>query len=229
MLPIGDSEPNRYGSYPVMTLTLIIVNSLILFWELTLSPLQLFVVFRLFGSTPSLLWAREGAGMISTLTSMFLHGGLYHLLSNMLFLWVFGRRVEDACGPGRFLLYYLLSGTLADLITALAMPKMPIPGIGASGAIFGIMGAYLLLYPGGRIRTLWLINLVPAAWPRIRAFWIIVYYLISQIPPALDSYLNGVQYGIGYWAHLGGFSACIFILLFLKPQAYARFMSNVPV
>ena len=87
------------------------------------------------------------------MTSIFLHGDPFHLIGNMLFLWVFGRRVEDACGPTRFLLFYLLAGTSADLITALVLPSEDIPGIGASGAIFGVMGAYLLLFPDGRIRT----------------------------------------------------------------------------
>jgi membrane associated rhomboid family serine protease len=228
MLPINDTEPNRYGSFPVMTLTLIAINTLVLIGEISLPEPSLRVVIRVFGSTPSLLWAREGAGMISTITSMFLHGGLFHLASNMLFLWVFGRRVEDACGPGRFLLYYLLSGASADLITAIAQPRMSIPGIGASGAIFGVLGAYFLLFPGGRIRTLWFIYFIPA-WPKIPAFWFILYYLVIQIPPALNSYLNGVQYGVGYWAHLGGFFACIFVPLFLKPEAFARYMSNVSV
>jgi membrane associated rhomboid family serine protease len=228
MLPLNDTEPNRYSPVPFITLGLILVNTLILIWELSLPEEYLRVVFWIFGSTPSQMWSREGAGMISTITSMFLHGGIFHLVSNMLFLWVFGRRVEDACGPGRFLLYYLLAGTTSDLITALALPHMSIPGVGASGAIFGVMGAYFVLFPGGRIRTLWFISFVPT-WPKFRAFWFVLYYLIIQIPPALNSYLNGVQYGIGYWAHLGGFFACIFIPLFLRPEAFARFMSNVPV
>lgn len=228
MFPINDSEPNRYSSFPLMTVSLIVVNTFILIWELSLPMPMLRVVFYFFGSTPSFVWAREGAGMISTITSMFLHGGIYHLVGNMLFLWVFGRRVEDACGPMRFLLFYLLAGTSADLMTALAQPHMDIPGIGASGAIFGVMGAYLLLFPGGRIRTIWFISFIPT-WPQIRAFWFVLYYLVIQIPPAIDSYMNGVQYGVGYWAHLGGFFACIFIPLFMKPEAFARYMSNVSV
>jgi membrane associated rhomboid family serine protease len=211
-----------------MTIGLIAVNTAVLIWELSLSPSSLNFVFRFFGSTPSYIWSREGAGMISTITSMFLHGGIFHLASNMLFLWVFGRRVEDACGPMRFLIFYLLAGTSADLMTALATPHSSIPGIGASGAIFGVMGAYLILFPGGRIRTLWFITFIPT-WPRIRAFWFVLYYLISQIPPAYDSYMHGVQYDVGYWAHLGGFFACVFIPLFMKPEAFARYMSNVPV
>ena len=228
MLPLNDTESNRYSFFPFMTLALIAVNTFILIWELYLPEYYLRMVFWIFGFTPSLTWAREGAGMISVLTSTFLHGGIFHLVSNMLFLWVFGRRVEDACGPGRYLVFYLLAGTTASLMTALALPHMEIPGIGASGAIFGVMGAYFVLFPGGRIRTLWFISIIPT-WPKIRAFWFVLYYLIIQIPPALDSYLNGVEYGTGYWAHLGGFFACIFIPLFLRPEAFARYMSNVSV
>ena len=228
MLPLNDTESNRYSFFPFMTLALIVVNTFILIWELYLPEYYLRMVFWIFGFTPSLTWAREGAGMISVLTSTFLHGGTFHLVSNMLFLWVFGRRVEDACGPGRFLVFYLLAGTTASLMTALALPHMEIPGIGASGAIFGVMGAYFVLFPGGRIRTLWFISIIPT-WPKIRAFWFVLYYLVIQIPPALDSYLNGVEYGTGYWAHLGGFFACIFIPLFLRPEAFARYMSNVSV
>jgi len=228
MLPLNDTESNRYSFFPFMTLALIAVNTFILIWELYLPEYYLRMVFWIFGFTPSLTWAREGAGMISVITSTFLHGGIFHLVSNMLFLWVFGRRVEDACGPGRFLVFYLLAGTTASLMTALALPHMAIPGIGASGAIFGVMGAYFVLFPGGRIRTLWFISIIPT-WPKIRAFWFVLYYLIIQIPPALDSYLNGVEYGTGYWAHLGGFFACIFIPLFLRPEAFARYMSNVSV
>lgn len=228
MLPLNDTEPNRYSSFPFMTLALIVVNTLVLIWELSLPEEGLWAVFWILGFTPSMIWAREGAGVISVITSTFLHGGIFHLVSNMLFLWVFGRRVEDACGPGRYLVYYLLAGTTASLMTALALPHMDIPGIGASGAIFGVMGAYFVLFPGGRIRTLWFITFIPT-WPKIRAFWFVLYYLAVQIPPAFNSYLHGVEYDVGYWAHLGGFFACIFIPLFLRPEAFARYMSNVSV
>ena len=228
MLPLNDTEPNRYSAIPFMTITLIVVNALILIWELTLPTDRLRGVFWVFGITPSLIWARQGAGIISGITCMFLHGGISHLVGNMLFLWVFGRRVEDACGSGRFLVFYLLAGTTASLMTALTQPHEAIPGIGASGAIFGIVGAYFVLFPGGHIRTLWFISFIPT-WPKIRAFWFVLYYLLIQIPPAIDSYMNGVQYGTGYWAHLGGFFACIFIPLFLRPEAFARYLSDVPV
>jgi membrane associated rhomboid family serine protease len=228
MLPLNDTEPNRYSEFPYMTVTLIVVNALILVWELTLPADTLHGMIWTFGITPSLIWARQGAGIISAMTCMFLHGGISHLLGNMLFLWVFGRRVEDACGSVRFLFFYLLAGTTASLMTALTQPHETIPGIGASGAIFGVVGAYFVLFPSGHIRTLWFISFIPT-WPKIRAFWFVLYYLLIQIPPAIDSYMNGVQYGTGYWAHLGGFFACIFIPLFLRPEAFARYLSDVPV
>jgi membrane associated rhomboid family serine protease len=228
MLPLNDTEPNRYSSFPYMTVSLIVVNALILVWELTLPMDTLHGMIWTFGITPSLIWARQGAGIISAITSMFLHGGIPHLVGNMLFLWVFGRRVEDACGSGRFLVFYLLAGTTASLMTALTQPHEAVPGIGASGAIFGIVGAYFVLFPSGYIRTVWFISFIPT-WPKIRAFWFVLYYLLIQIPPAIDSYMNGVQYGTGYWAHLGGFFACIFIPLFLRPEAFARYLSDVPV
>lgn len=228
MLPINDTEPNRYSRSPYMTMMLIAANTAILIWEMTLPISDLRNVFRTFGSTPSLIWSMQGGGIISSMTCMFLHGGVGHLLGNMLFLWVFGRRVEDACGAGRYLVFYLLAGTTASFITALTQPHESIPGIGASGAIFGVMGAYFVLFPGGRIRTLWFITFIPT-WPKIRAFWFVLYYLLIQIPPAVDTYMNGVQYGTGYWAHLGGFFACIFIPLFMRPEAFARYMSDVPV
>jgi membrane associated rhomboid family serine protease len=228
MLPLNDTEPNRYSIFPFMTLFLIVTNTAIMIWELSLPPDLLNIIFWVFGITPALIMAREGAGAISSITSMFMHIDIFHLLSNMLFLWVFGRRVEDACGPLRFLLYYLLAGTTASLLTTLVLPDMEIPGIGASGAISGVMGAYLMLFPAGRIRTLVFIFIVPT-WPRIRAAWFLLYFLIIQIPPALDIYLTGANYGIGYWAHLGGFFACFFVLLFLRPEAFARYLSDVPV
>lgn len=166
--------------------------------------------------------------MISNITSMFLHGGLMHLVGNMLALWVFGRRVEDACGPWRFLAFYLLAGTGANILYALVQKEELLPGIGASGAIFGVMGAYLLLYPGGRIRTLVMLGFVPV-WPRIRAFWVVLYFVGIQIIPALNILLNKASYSVNHWAHLGGFFSSVLILLFIRPAAFARYLSDTPV
>lgn len=228
MLPINDTEPNRYTHFPYMTVFIIFINSVILFVTPMLANLSggYWSFYIKYGFSPQLVYSMQGSGMLSSITAMFLHGGFGHLFSNMTAFWVFGRRVEDACGPWRFLVFYLLAGVCGDFMTAVVHgPNYLIPGIGASGAIFGIMGAYLLLYPGGRIRTLVFITIIPA-WPRIRAFWIAFYFVGLQIIPALDVLFNKVDYNVGYWAHLGGFISAIFVFLFLRPEAFARYISD---
>ncbi len=228
MFPLNDTEPNRYSLFPFMTVLLIAANVLVLALEPSLPAQEQRLYYLTFGFTPLLIWNRIGGGVVSNLTAMFLHGGWFHLASNMFALWVFGRRVEDACGPWRFLLFYLFAGTCAHLATALVMKDSSIPSIGASGAVFGVMGAYLLMFPGGRIRTLILIEIVPI-WPKLRAVWVVLYFLVLQIPPALDIFLNDADYGIGYWAHLGGFFASAAVFLFLRPEAFARYLSDTAV
>jgi len=228
MFPINDTEPNRYSPFPVMTVFLIVANALILFQEFFWMRADPFFINR-YGSTPAFILARFGPGAVTAITSMFLHADIFHLFSNMLALWVFGRRVEDACGSVRFLFFYLLCGVAANILSTIVRAGAPIPGIGASGAVFGVMGAYLILYPGGRIRTLIFVWGPVIAWPRIRAFWVVLYFFALQIIPAIDILLSKAEYYIGYWAHLGGFFASITILLFLRPEAFARYMSDVEV
>lgn len=228
MIPLNDTEPNRYSFFPIATVTLIIVNCFIFYLEVFVVGDNYWPFFMKYAATPRILLSAQGAGALSNVTSMFLHGGLSHLLGNMLALWVFGRRVEDACGSIRFLAFYLLAGTCATILFTVVQPDSVIPGIGASGAIFGVMGAYLLLYPGGRIRTLVLFSFVPL-WPRIRAIWIVLYFIGIQIIPAIQILLRKADYSINHWAHLGGFFSAIFILLFLRPEAYARYVSDTSV
>jgi membrane associated rhomboid family serine protease len=227
MLPLNDTEPNRYSFFPIITILLIVVNCFIFFIEPRIVD-DYWSFYMKYGTTPALIRATRGGGALSNITTMFLHGDLFHLLGNMLPLWVFGRRVEDACGPWRYIVYYLLAGTWANILEILVSGDSPIPSIGASGAIFGLMGAYLLLYPGGRIRTLVFLNIIPL-WPRIRALWVVLYFFGLQIIPAVQVLLNDVHYQVSYWAHLGGFFSAIFILLFLRPEAYARYFSDVSV
>src|SRR6266496_5122012 len=189
MIPLNDTESNRYSFFPVMTVLLIVVNCFIYYVEIFVIGDKYWPFFMKYAVTPHLILSPQGAGALSSITAMFLHGSLFHLLGNMLPLWVFGRRVEDACGPWRFLAFYLLAGTWAHVLFILVQSDSRIPGIGASGAIFGVMGAYLLLYPGGRIRTLVFISIVPL-WPRIRAFWIVLYFIGIQILPAIEILLK---------------------------------------
>lgn len=229
MFPLNDTEANRYGRYPVMVLALIVVNCLVFGLEILLMfqnngdvmPLML-----RFGVIPAAVLARQGAGGLSAVTQMFLHAGFVHLFGNMLGLWVYGRRVEDACGPWRFLLFYLTSGVFAVVVYTLARADSTIPGIGASGAIFGVMGAYLILYPTGRIRTLILVGIVPV-FVKLRAYWLILYFLGIQLLPAIRTLLNSQSYQVAHWAHLGGFIGCLTIFLFLRPDAFRRYRNDM--
>jgi len=226
MFPLNDTEPSRYSGVPFMTLTLILVNLLVMcvewvvFWD---NPHYIY----LYGSTPHLILTRQGGGALSSVTSTFLHGGLLHLVGNMSALWVFGRRVEDACGPWRFLVFYLTAGACADIVSTIIRYDSPIPSIGASGAVFGLMGAYLVLFPGGRIRTLIILWGIPT-FPKIRAIWIILYYMVFQIISAVSALFYRADQ-INYWAHLGGFFSCLLIFFFLRPEAFSRYLNNEPI
>ena len=228
MLPLNDTEPNRYSYFPIVTVLLIVVNCFVFFLEVLFVQDDSWTFFMKYALTPALVLGVQGAGALSNVTAMFLHGGLDHLLGNMLALWVFGRRVEDACGPWRFLTFYLFAGTVAHMFFTLVQYDSIIPGIGASGAIFGLMGAYLVLYPAGRIRTLMFFAPLPL-WPRLRALWVVLYFFGIQIIPAIRILQREADYSINHWAHLGGFFAAVFILLFLRPEAYARYFSDTPV
>lgn len=228
MIPLNDTEPHHYSELHFMTLVLIGANCLMFLGEVFgnfKSPQEL---FYLYGSVPHLILTMQGGGVLSTFSSIFLHASLWHLANNMLALWAFGRRVEDACGPLRFLCFYLICGVCADALSTIVMANSDIPSIGASGAIFGIMGAYLLLFPGGKIRTLILLVVVPI-FPKIRAIWLILYFLLAQLVPTLDILLHGGEYPTNYIAHLGGFFGALLVLLFLRPEAFERYLSNVPV
>ncbi|GAB4526942.1 MAG: rhomboid family intramembrane serine protease [Anaerolineales bacterium] len=235
MLPVKDLQANRYHRYAGrVTMLLIVVNTLILGWELYLAysadvdGIQTF--FTRFGFVPVRVFAGERGVGISIISHLFLHGGFMHLLGNMLALWVFGRRVEDACGAWRYLFFYLFAGLMAAMVSAFILRNEDIPSIGASGAIFGVMGAYLLLFPEGKIQTLVLLPFLGIpVFLRIRAVWVVLYFLGLQAIPAIDIYLHGAVYSIGYWAHLGGFIAAIFVFFFLRPTAYRRYWSKLPV
>lgn len=228
MFPINDTEPNRFMPFPVMTLALILINTAILF---IFPPSEYGALYHLVATVPAMVFAYEGGGFLTGLTSMFLHGGFFHLFGNMFALWVFGRRVEDACGSWRFLGFYLLAGFGSDLLFLLVNADSTVPVVGASGAVFGVMGAYLILYPEGRIRTLIFgLGFIPV-WPKLRAFWVVLYFLAMQLIPAMDILLNDARanYSVAYWGHLGGFFASLTILLFLRPEAFARYWSNTQV
>lgn len=228
MLPLNDSEPNRYGGFPWTTAILIAANVAVLAgtgWGLRATGLSYREAVFVFGSVPRLVTQQLGGGALASLTSMFMHAGGVHLFGNMLFLWVYGRRVEDACGHGRFLAFYLACGLCADLLSTVGRLGSSIPSVGASGAVSGVMGAYLLLFPHGRIRVLSFVWFIPLA-PRVRAFWLLFLFLGLQL---FAIYLNDPADPVNYWAHLGGFFSGLLVFFFLRPEAFARYFSDVPV
>ena len=137
------------------------------------------------------------------MTSMFLHGSFMHLAGNMLYLWVFGNNIEDVCGHVRFVLFYLLCGLVAAFAQALPNPASEVPMIGASGAISGVLGAYLLLFPHARVRVL--IPLFLVFFTTIRAGWLLGFWFVFQLLSGLGS--RSAEGGVAFWAHVGGFIA----------------------
>jgi Uncharacterized membrane protein (homolog of Drosophila rhomboid) len=148
------------------------------------------------------------------LTSMFLHGGWGHIIGNSLFLWVFGNNIEDSMGPGRFLSFYLLCGLIASAAHVLLSPTSPVPTVGASGAISGIMGAYLLLYPRSRVRMLFIFVIIFRVIP-VPAWLVLIWWFAIQVLtglPELNSVSSDVSGGVAVWAHVGGFAAGVLLI-----------------
>ena len=219
MIPIGDENNGRVLT-PVVNYALIAINVLVFLFQLTLpdtraNPALTEFIFR-FGAVPAEI--SRGQDLFALLTSMFLHGGWLHIAGNMLFLWVFGDNVEDTMGHVRYLVFYLLCGLAAGLAQVLIDPGSTIPLVGASGAISGVLGAYIVLFPHGRIRSLVILGvfvsvvLVPA-WVQI-GVWIVL-QLLSGVASL------GVQTeggGVAFWAHVGGFIAGVALVWVFKDQ-----------
>ena len=152
MIPLYDTLHSR--RFPVVNWLLIGVNVLVFLYEISLSPAGLDRLTRTWGLVPVQLLAHPAALWITIFTSMFLHGGWFHILSNMWVLFIFGDNIEDRLGGMRYLVFYLLSGVAAALMETFILPASTVPTIGASGAIAGVLGAYLLLYPRAKIASL---------------------------------------------------------------------------
>ena len=209
MIPLRDENPTTLT--PVVTIILIVLNSLVYLYQLSLGPDEERFILA-YAAIPAELFhtgtmvgdPRVPAGL-TVLTSMFLHGGFLHLGGNMLYLWIFGDNIEDVMGHGRFIVFYLLAGLAAVFAHAVTAPTSTVPMIGASGAISGVLGAYLLLFPRARVRVLILLGvvtrivLVPAI--VVLGFWIVVQVLNGAFS------LGGPGGGVAWFAHVGGFVA----------------------
>lgn len=228
MFPLRDTI--RSSSFPVINWSLIIFNGLVFLYQISLSESELFSFIRAFGMVPSQIGLSNPSTWTTFFTNMFLHGGLLHILSNMWTLYIFGDNVEDRMGPGRFLIFYLLSGLAANFLQLYFSGDSTTPVIGASGAIAGVLGAYFLLFPRARVITLFLLFIFP--WfVEIPAVIYLGFWFVSQLYSGLFSLgmpAGGQMGGIAWWAHIGGF---VFGFLMVnvfsrRHRAYSRWYSD---
>ncbi|MBI5871384.1 MAG: rhomboid family intramembrane serine protease [Actinobacteria bacterium] len=210
MLPFKDNIPT--DRFPLMTVVFMAINIAMFFYELTLEASgQLDGFLTQYGMTPYeithgvSLVPRGLPVYITLLTSMFLHGGWLHLGGNMLYLWIFGNNVEDSMGRFRFVVFYLGCGLLASMAQIAIDPASDIPNIGASGAIAGVLGGYLLLYPRARVTTL-VFLLVFITVVQLPAIFVLMFWFLFQLFYGLSE-LGSTSGGVAYFAHIGGFIA----------------------
>ncbi len=207
MFPLTDTIRSR--TVPLVTWGLILVNVVVFFYEISLPPLALQRFFETWGFVPRRLLLGEWDRVVVTVfTSMFLHGGWFHLISNMWTLYIFGDNVEDRMGHGRFLAFYLLSGVFAAFIQSLTDPASPIPLVGASGAISGVLGAYFLFYPNAGVLTWIPLFFFYGYYVEIPAVIYLGLWFISQFYSGLFALTlprGAAAGGVAWWAHIGGF------------------------
>lgn len=217
-IPLKDLNPSR--RYPFVNYTLILLNVATFLYQfnlrLTLTPRAFDAFLFSYAVVPTRFLGFLGGhtsfevAFLPLLTSMFLHAGFLHIAGNMLFLWIFGDNVEDNFGHLPYLLFYLVSGVGAGLLQSLFNLHSDIPALGASGAISGVMGAYILLYPRARILTLVFIFVLPIPAVVVLGSWFLLQFLSGM--SALGA---GVMGGVAWWAHIGGFLLGMLLTSFL--------------
>ncbi len=213
MIPLKDVIPTR--TFPGVTIGLIVLNVLVFIYQLTLSPQEVEDFILVLGLVPA------DFSVLTMFTSMFVHGGFWHVAGNMLYLWIFGDNIEDRLGHGRFLLFYLAAGVVAALAQAAMDPGSSIPMVGASGAIAGVMGGYFVLYPHSRVLTLFpfpiMIFEVPAVF--FLGLWFFVQFLNGLGSMAAVAGGTEMPGGVAFWAHVMGFVAGIgLVKLMRRPE-----------
>jgi membrane associated rhomboid family serine protease len=229
VFPLKDDNPTR--STPIVTVVLLVANVLVFLYQVSLEAGgapgaragQAFVLE--FGLVPCRLTGLCHSTLdlpspiLTIFSSMFMHGGLFHIGGNMLYLWIFGNNVEDTLGHMRYLLFYLACGVAAALAQTAIGPNSPVPMVGASGAVSGVLGAYLLLFPRAHVTTLIILGFffrlvsIPAVF--VLGFWIVV-----QVLNGLGTL--GASGGVAFFAHIGGFLAGMGLLFVLRPRPGRR-------
>jgi membrane associated rhomboid family serine protease len=219
MIPLRDDNPSTHP--PLVTIAFISACVLVFLWQFSLGPVRGEQVIYALGAIPAvLLGLRElppelvlVPSAMTTLTSMFMHGGWMHLIGNMLYLWIFGDNVEDSMGHVRFVMFYILCGLAAVFAQALPDPSSTIPMVGASGAISGVLGAYLLLYPHARVLVAipfgFILHTVRIPAGIVLVMWFALQLLSNTMTPA-------GQGGVAFRAHIGGFIAGMVLIPLFK-------------
>ena len=215
MIPLRSSEPHY--SRATATLVIIVVNILVFVYQLSLPSYAQNRFIMQHGIVPDQLH------YASILTSMFIHGGFLHIAGNMWFLWVFGRGVEDILGHAKYLFLYFASGFAAAFLFVAINPNSTIPTVGASGAIAGVMGAYLIKFPRAYIRTLVFI-VVFVTTIDIPAFFLLLYWFAIQFFSGIGSvgYSDQMSGGVAWFAHVGGFLAGMALMYLMPAKQRAR-------
>ena len=215
MIPLRDVIPSRTN--PGVTITLIVINVVIYLFQVGLTEPSRELFVYAFGVVPAYFTIG------SVFSSMFVHGGLAHLLGNMLFLWIFGDNVEDRMGHVRYAFFYLTCGFVAALSQVALQPDSLVPMVGASGAIAGVMGAYLVLYPHSRVLMLFPFPVFLFELPAVAflGFWFLAQFLngIGQLPVFQQDQISG---GVAFWAHVMGFVSGLLMVTFLKRPERTR-------
>jgi len=216
MLPIGDDDSAR-RTVPLVTYALIALN--VLFFFVELSGGDAFIAKWAF--VPSRFLANPGADFLTIFTSMFMHAGWLHLGGNMLYLWIFGDNVEDRFGHGKFLIFYLLCGIAATFAQLAFSTGSNVPNLGASGAIAGVLGSYILMFPQQQVRVLIGRVVTPVSALIVIGFWIVLQFFsgFASITSAADTG------GVAYMAHIGGFIAGFVLTFLFKGNSAPRLAS----
>lgn len=221
MIPLYDTIRSR--RFPLVNWILILANAAVFWVELRIGEAALQNFIFTWGLVPAQFLSAPRDAWLTIFTSMFLHGGWFHLLSNMWVLYIFGDNIEDRVGPARYLLFYLLSGAAAAFLQIFITQDSSHPMIGASGAIAGVLGAYLISYPGARIASLvpilFIFTIVD-----VPAVIFLIFWFISQLYSGLFAIQGGSASGIAWWAHIGGFIfGLIMVSFFRRRTAYRSY------
>lgn len=222
MFPIRDHNPSQI--FPIATLGIIAITAYMFFLEISAVEMETFI--RQYALIPAAVDFSDLATLLPFIISIFLHGGWLHIVSNMWFLWIFGDNVEAVLGKIQYVFFYLFCGVVAGIAQYITMPDTTIPMLGASGAVAGVLGAYLALYPGHKIDTL-----IPFGFfmsqVQIPAGIMLGYWFLIQVISGVGSFGMQDVGGVAFWAHAGGFVTGWILIHVLPKRSEKRYVSDV--